>query len=73
MKELTSRARQLLINRFMLVLSLACSSILKMEANVPPKRRLISNEVSGVISQNIEIFITAAVRTSHLTYYYYLF
>jgi hypothetical protein len=35
--------------------------------HVPPKRRLSSNGLHGVISQKIELFITNAVRTSNPT------
>jgi hypothetical protein len=45
-------------------LFLAYSSTLKMEATVPPKRRLTFNGLHGVIFQKIEHFITTAVRTS---------
>jgi hypothetical protein len=40
---------------------------------VPPKRRLTSNGLHGVISQKIELFITTAVRTSNPTEYEYIF
>jgi hypothetical protein len=33
--------------------------------HISPKRRLISNRLHGIISQNIETFITTAVRTSN--------
>jgi hypothetical protein len=51
---------------FTLVSCLAYSSTLNMERPVPPKRRLTSNALHGVISQKIELFITIAVRTSNL-------
>jgi hypothetical protein len=35
--------------------------------DVPPKRRLTFNGLSGVISQKIELFITTAVRNSDPT------
>jgi hypothetical protein len=38
-----------------------------MQNIVPPKHRLTSNGLHGVISQKIEIFITTAVRTSNPT------
>jgi hypothetical protein len=46
---------------------LVYSSILTMEANVPPKHRLTFNELHGVISQKIELFIATTLRTTNPT------
>jgi hypothetical protein len=52
----------------MLVSCLAYSSTLKIRGDIPPKHLLTFNGLHGVISQNIVLFITTAVRTSNPTY-----
>jgi hypothetical protein len=52
---------------FMLRYCLVSSSTLKMRRYVPPKRRLTSARVHGVIYQKTELFLVTAVRTSDPT------
>jgi hypothetical protein len=47
----------------MIVLCFSYSSILKMAAKYPSETS-VDFQPDGVISQNIEVFITTAVRTS---------
>jgi hypothetical protein len=58
-KQVASRAA------FTLVSCVVCSSTLKMEAICSSEIRSIFNELHCVIFQNIELFITIAVRTSN--------
>jgi hypothetical protein len=51
-----------------LLVCLAYSSTERFLPHVPPKRRLTFNELHGVISQEIELFITTAEGTSDLTF-----
>jgi hypothetical protein len=46
----------------MLVSCFAYSSTLKIEATFPLRSRLTFNELHGIISQKIEIFIATALR-----------
>jgi hypothetical protein len=50
---------------FILVFSLANSSILKTEGTYPLKRRFAFNGLHGVTSYKTELFITAAVITTN--------
>jgi hypothetical protein len=50
---------------FTLISCFVHSSTLKLEENIPPKRRLSSNGLYVLISQKIERFITTGVRTSN--------
>jgi hypothetical protein len=52
---------------FTMVSCLAYSSIVKMEAIFPPKRRLAFNGLHDIMSQKIVRFITTAERTSNPT------
>jgi hypothetical protein len=52
---------------FTLVSSLAYSLALKMKATFSSEMSMTFNRLHGVISQNIELFITTAVRTSNPT------
>jgi hypothetical protein len=54
-------------SRALLVSCSAYSWTLKMKATFPLKRRLTFKGLHGVISQEIELFITTAVRTSNPT------
>jgi hypothetical protein len=49
---------------------LAYSSTLKMEASCSSETSLTFNGLHGIISQEIELSITTAVRTSHPTPFY---
>jgi hypothetical protein len=53
---------------FMLVSCLAYYSTLKIEATCSFEKSVAFNELCGVISQKIELFITTAVRTSNPTF-----
>lgn len=54
----------LLANYFMLISCLDYSSTLRWRRHVPSKHQLIFKRIHGIISQKIDLFITAAVRTS---------
>lgn len=58
-----NRQEILPVNCFMIVLCFSYSSILKMAAKYPSETS-VDFQPDGVISQNIEVFITTAVRTS---------
>jgi hypothetical protein len=46
---------------------ISISATLKMEASFPPEPLLTFSEVNDVLSQKLEQFITAAVRTAYPT------
>jgi hypothetical protein len=63
--------QSLLATCFTLASGLAYSSTLKMEATYSSETSIDFQDVHGVISQKIDLFLTTAVRTSNPIYHIY--